>query len=92
MSWVDRFRGSVILTVAVAGQAFLALCAVNFWACFDFACYVLSNLNPVNTSASLLQMMLSFFLNGTETFPGTECRLLLLPEQKKIRNFAGALT
>ena len=45
-----------------------------------------------HTSAYLLQMMFLFFLNGTEMFQGIVSRLLLLLEQKKIRNFAGDLT
>ena len=74
----------------MTGQAFLALYAVMF--VLILPAMFLSSLNAVHTSAYLLQMMVSFFLNGTEMFQGIECQQAVVTGTERIRNFAVALT
>ena len=74
-------------------EAFLTLCTVNFGAFLILPLTFLLNLNPVYTSACLLQIIFSFFLNDTEMFPGIQCeQAFAVASAEKIRNFAGALT
>ena len=83
----------IFFNVAVTGQAFLALCAVNFGACFDFACCFFVK-SGSSTHLNLLTSNYVFiFFNGSEMFPGIECQqAVVVAGTEKIRNFAWALT
>ena len=80
----------------MAGQFWLyVLCIYGLVQCMQ-ATYRVKNLQSQNqgyTSAYVLQMMFSLFLNGTEMFQGVECQQCVAAAgTEKIRIFAGALT
>ena len=76
----------------MAGQVFLALCAVNFCACFDFACYGFDKSESSTHFSLLISNDVFILFNDTELFPGIECQQAVDAGTEKIRNFAGALT